>query len=451
MKTVLILGAGLVAKPMVKYLLEKGYNVIVASRTLSKAENLIQGHSKGKAIRWIIKEKDVLHKLVEDCDCVVSLLPYTYHVEVAEVCLLYKTDLITTSYVSNEMQNLDKKAIDKGVLLLNEIGLDPGIDHLSAKKTIDYIHRKGGKVIAFHSYCGALPAVENSNNPFRYKIGWSPRGVVLAGRNRGRYLLDGEEVIIPGEELFKHYFKMNFEEIGNMEIYTNRDSIQYINKYDINETNEIFRGTIRYPGWCELWYVISKLGLLNTEEKDLSNLTYLEFVKKLIRSEDDDFSKALADRLGYKTSIEIINKLEWLGLFKDNKIPIEKGSNIDVLVSLLNEKLIYKDGEKDMVILQDEIVSEINGEKDIFISKLVDYGIVGDETAIARTVSLPAACAAHLTIIGEINEKGVFIPTVPDIYEPVLRELLNIGIEIIEKRERAGKKFGLDSKDFVAS
>lgn len=451
MKNVLILGAGLVAKPMVNYLLEKDINVIIASRTLCKAENLIQGHSKGKAIRWTIKEKDILHKLIEDCDCVVSLLPYTYHVEVAEVCLLHKTDLITTSYVSDEMQNLNKKAMDKGVLLLNEIGLDPGIDHMSAKKTIDYIHRKGGKVIAFHSYCGALPAVEYSNNPFRYKVGWSPRGVVLAGRNRGRYLLDGEEVIIPGEELFKHYFKMNFEETGTMEIYTNRDSMQYISKYDINETNEIFRGTIRYPGWCELWFVISKLGLLNTEEKDLSNLTYFDFVKKLIRAEDDDFSKALINRLGYKPSVEIIDKLEWLGLFQDNKIPIEKGSNVDVLVSLLNEKLIYKDGEKDMVILQDEIVSEINGEKDIFISKLIDYGIVGDETAIARTVSLPAACAVHLILEGEIKEKGVYIPTVSDIYEPVLQELVNVGIEIKEKRERVGKQFGLDSKDFIAS
>jgi len=431
-------------------LLEKGINVVVASRTLSKAENLIEGHSNGKALQWTIDEKDTLHKLVEDADCVVSLLPYTYHVEVAEVCLKYKTNMITTSYVSDEMQNLHNKANDKGILLLNEIGLDPGIDHMSAQKTIDYIHNQDGYIIAFHSYCGSLPAPDYNDNPFKYKVGWSPKGVALAGRNEGRYLKDGEEVVIPSENLFRHYFRMDIENIGKMEIYPNRDSVQYLRKYNIEEANEIFRGTIRYPGWCVLWLTISKLGLLDTKESVLSHLTYTEFTKSLTNSNEDDTKKAVIDYLGYNPPKEVLEKMDWLGLFSKEKISLEKGGNIDVLVHLMIDKLSYKNGEKDIVILQDEVVAEIDNKKEIFISKLVDYGTVGEDTAIARTVSLPAACAVHLILEGEIEEKGVYIPTAPDIYEPVLDELENVGIKLEERREPAGNQFGLAAKDFVA-
>ncbi len=451
MKKVLILGAGMVAKPMVKYLLDKGIKVTVASRTLCKAENLIGGHSNGKALQWTVDRKDVLRKLVEDADCVVSLLPYTYHVEVAEICLEYKTDMVTTSYVSNEMQNLNDKAKNKGVLLLNEIGLDPGIDHMSAQKTIDYIHNQGGTVIAFHSYCGSLPAPDYSDNPFRYKIGWSPRGVALAGGNNAKYLKDGEEVIIPSKNLFGHYFKMDIEGIGMMEVYPNRDSIQYLSKYNIKEANEIFRGTIRYPEWCDLWLLISRLGLLETEEKNLSNLTYSEFIKGLTNSGEDNPRKAVMDYLDYNPPEKALDKLQWLGLFSNAKTGIEKGGNIDVLVLLMKDKLSYKDGEKDMVILQDEVVAEIGSEKSIFISKLVDHGTVGKDTAIARTVSLPAACAVYLILEDKIEEKGVCIPTDPDIYESVLAELENVGIKLQEKRKPSGRQFGLDSKDFVTA
>ena len=450
MKKVLILGAGMVAKPMVKYLLEKGISVVVASKILCEAENLMEGHSNGKALQWTIDEKDTLHKLVEDADCVVSLLPYTYHVEVAEVCLKYKTNMITTSYVSDEMQNLHNKANDKGILLLNEIGLDPGIDHMSAQKTIDYIHNQDGYIIAFHSYCGSLPAPNYNDNPFKYKIGWSPKGVALAGRNEGKYLKDGEEVVIPSENLFEHYFRMDIENIGKMEIYPNRDSVQYLRKYNIEEANEIFRGTIRYPGWCSLWFTISKLGLLDTKERALSHLTYAEFTKSLTNSNEDDTKKAVIDYLGYNPPKEVLEKMDWLGLFSKEKISLEKGGNIDVLVRLMIDKLSYKNGEKDIVILQEEVVAEIDNKKEIFISKLVDYGTVGKDTAIARTVSLPAACAVRLILEGEIEEKGVYIPTAPDIYGPVLDELENVGIKLEERREPAGNQFGLAAKDFVA-
>ncbi|MEA1913245.1 MAG: saccharopine dehydrogenase C-terminal domain-containing protein [candidate division WOR-3 bacterium] len=448
MKKVLILGAGMVAKPMATYFLERNIGVVVASRTLSKAESLVAGYLNGKAIKWTVDEEDVLRSLVEEADCVVSLLPYTYHVKVAKICIEKETNLVTTSYLSEEMQNLNEKALKKGVLLLNEIGLDPGIDHLSAQKTVDHIHSKGGNVIAFHSYCGSLPAPEYSDNPFGYKIGWSPKGVALAARNSALYLKDGKEVKILPEDLFGHYFKLDIEGIGKMEIYPNRDSVKYLEKYGIPEAKEIFRGTIRYPSWCDLWLTISQLGLLGTVERDLSGFTYRGFIKDLINSKTDDLRRGIREYVDFDVPEEVLDKLEWIGLFSDKEIPIKQGGNIDVLVERMKEKLAYKDGEKDIVILQDEVVGEIEDKKEIFISKLIDFGTVGEDTAIARTVSLPAACAVDLMLKGEIREKGVLIPTKPAIYEPVLEELENVGIKLEEKVEPVGKEFGLNAKDF---
>ncbi|HIC98666.1 MAG TPA: saccharopine dehydrogenase, partial [Pyrodictiaceae archaeon] len=194
MKKVLVLGAGLVSKPMVDYLLNKDLKVLVASRTLSKAEKLVGDHPNGEARQWVVEDKEELKNMVKDADIVVSLLPYAYHVGVANICLEYKKPLVTTSYVSDEMKELNQRARDAGVILLNEIGLDPGIDHMSAMETIHRVKREGGKVVSFRSLCGALPAPEASDNPFRYKFSWSPKGVALAARNSARYLKEGRVI-----------------------------------------------------------------------------------------------------------------------------------------------------------------------------------------------------------------------------------------------------------------
>lgn len=450
MKKVLILGAGLVTKPMVRHLLDRGRKVIVASRTVSKAERLVENHRYGEAVEWTVDKKSELKKMVEEVDCVVSLLPYIYHVQVAEVCLEKGKDLVTTSYVSDEMQALNEQAIGKDVLFLNEIGLDPGIDHLSAQRTVDRIHNSGGEVIAFHSYCGSLPAPDFNDNPFKYKIGWSPRGVALAGRNSASYLKSGEEIDVKSEDLFGHYFLMNIQDIGEMEIYPNRDSTKYLEKYNISEAEEIFRGTIRYPGWCDLWFTISRLGLLDTDEKRLEGKTYGELILEITGEKDGKPRECVQNYLSFDVPSEVLDKMEWLGLFSSDEISISKGGNIDAVVKLMEEKLSYEEGEKDMVILRDEVIGRIDGENKVFISKLLDFGTVGKATSIARTVSLPAACAVDLILDGKINEKGVHIPTSPEIYNPVLGELEEIGIKLEEREEIAGEEFGLESKKFQA-
>ena len=233
MKKVLILGAGLVAKPMVEYLLEKGFRLLIASPMKERADEMINGNPIGSSLDWSMDDPIALDKLVEEYDITVSLLPYKYHTDVAKVCLKHKKPLVTTSYVQPEMKALDEAARNAGVLFLNEMGLDPGIDHMTAMKIIDYIHLRGGKVEEFYSLCGALPAPEAADNPLKYKFTWSPKGVILASRNSALYLKKGKETYIDAANLFKDRFNYTFPGIGDLEVYPNRDSISYINIYDI--------------------------------------------------------------------------------------------------------------------------------------------------------------------------------------------------------------------------
>jgi saccharopine dehydrogenase (NADP+, L-glutamate forming)/spermidine synthase len=435
MRNVLLLGAGLVAKPLVRYLLDQqDIQVTIASRTLSKAEKLIEGHPKGKALQWVVEQDEELKKLIEDADIAISLLPYTYHTKVANICIDLKKPMVTTSYVSQAMIDLDSKAKQAGILILNEIGLDPGIDHMSAMKIIHNVKSKGGEIEGFFSYCGGLPAPEANTNPWGYKFSWNPRGVALAGKNTGKYLKDGKEVFIPGEELFANYSIINIEGLGDFEAYTNRDSIPYIEKYSINETKSMFRGTLRYQGWCDTWKKMVEIGFLDeTVWDDIKGISFKDFMGRLISS-NGDINKDLAAKLNIDESSDIMKRYEWLGLLSDEKIELEKGSPLDVLVHLLLEKLQYGEGERDMIILRHEFFCYYpeDGRREKIVSMLVDFGIPKGDTAMARTVSLPAAVGTKLMLEGKIKEKGVKIPVRPEIYEPVLLELENLDIKFKE-------------------
>ncbi|MEO0115444.1 MAG: saccharopine dehydrogenase C-terminal domain-containing protein, partial [candidate division WOR-3 bacterium] len=244
-KKILVLGAGLVARPLVDYLLKQSdFFVTVASRTASKAEKLIASHPRGKALEVNVSEPTVLANLIVETDLVISLVPYTFHPIVAQACIQYKKPMITTSYVGDAMRSLDQEAKAAGIIILNEIGLDPGIDHMSAMKIIHRVKNRGGRVISFYSYCGGLPAPEANNNPFGYKFSWSPKGVLLAGKNSARYLKDGKEIFIPGPELFSHYWVVEIEGLGKFEAYPNRDSLPYIELYGLVGISSMCRGTL---------------------------------------------------------------------------------------------------------------------------------------------------------------------------------------------------------------
>jgi saccharopine dehydrogenase (NADP+, L-glutamate forming)/spermidine synthase len=313
------------------------------------------------------------------------------------------------------------------------MGLDPGIDHLSAMRIINRVKNDGGEIISFRSYCGGLPAPESNNNLWRYKFSWSPRGVVLAARNDARYLEDGEIIDIPWKKLFENYSILNIKGM-DFEAYPNRNSLPYIKKYGIQSTKTMYRGTLRYPGWCELWKKIGKIGLLDDEEKDLKGISYKEFLSKIINA-DGNIKEEIAKYLGIDVDSEIVKKLEWLGLLSKEKIPIERGSAMDVFVSRLKEKLQYGKGERDMVIMRHEFIAKYKNKnrKEKITSTLIDFG--NEDTAMSRLVGLPAAIGAKLILEGKIDLTGVRIPVNPMIYEPILRELERKGINFIEKIE----------------
>jgi saccharopine dehydrogenase-like NADP-dependent oxidoreductase len=443
MKNVLILGAGMVSRPIVRYILDQpGLHVTMASRTVSKAEKNINDHPNGKAIALNVSDEKALEKLVSESDLTVSLLPYTYHVKVADFCLKHKKHLVTTSYVSDAMKNLDSKAKKTGVILLNECGLDPGIDHMSAMRVIHDVEKKHGRIISFRSTTGALPAFEANNNPFGYKFSWSPRGVLLASRNPARWLEKGKEVSIPGEQLFENYKIQDVPGVGSFENYPNRDSVPYKEIYGLKDAETVYRGTFRMTGWCETIRKIVQLGWLNDKPvPGFSGTTYGDLTRFLIgMNTSGDLVKTAADYLDLKVYSTVIKRLEWLGLFSNEKLPDDRDTPLDYLNVLTLKKMLLGKDERDMIVMHHEFIAEYPSKKEYITSTLVDYGAPGDDSAIARTVALPAAIAVKMILNGKIDLTGVHIPVVPEVYNPILNELEEIGIVFKEKIENFNPK-----------
>ena len=438
MKKVLVLGSGLVARPLVHYLLDQpDFRVTVASRTVAKAEALVGGRSNGQALSFdIVHEAEGLAGLISDADLAVSLLPYTHHFRVAQECVSHGRHLVTTSYVKDDMRGLDGAAHEAGVILLNEIGLDPGIDHMSAMRIIDRAHAAGGQVTSFRSYCGGLPAPEANTNPFGYKFSWSPRGVLLAGRNEACYLEDGQVAEIPNRRLFATRHLVPVAGLGDFDAYPNRDSVPYSQTYGIPETQTMYRGTLRYPGWCETWQKFVELGLLDlTKRDDLHTMTFRQLMAQLIgRPGTDDLESDLAEHLGIARESEVMARMEWLGLLSDDLLPAQP-TVLDVLADQMRKKLQYAEGERDMIILLHDFIVAYPDRTEHITSTLVDFGIPDGDTSMARTVGLPAAIATRLILQGEIRLTGVHIPVVPEIYDPVLDELEALGVRMEERVE----------------
>ena len=439
MKNVLVLGAGLVARPLVQYLLDQpDFQVTVASRTVSKANALVGNRPNGRALPFdITHDERALGPLVSEADLAISLLPYIYHVRVAEQCVRHHCHLVTTSYVKDEMQALDRQAREAGVILLNETGLDPGIDHMSAKRIIHRVHDADGEIKSFRSYCGGLPAPETNDNPLGYKFSWSPRGVVLAGRNEARYLENGRIVQVPNERLFATHFVTWVEGLGDLEAYPNRDSLPYIDLYGIPETDTMYRGTLRNLGWCDVMQKLNELGYFGLDERsDLPGKTFRQVLAELIGEENTTELKAdLAAFLNLSPNSGVMMALEWLGLLDDAPVP-DKTTLLDVLAEQMLIKMGYREGERDMVVLVHDFVAQYADRKEHIVSTLIDFGIPGSDTAMAHTVGLPAAIAARLILEGKIQLTGVHIPVRREIYEPVLDELARLGIGMEERVER---------------
>ena len=433
---VLVLGAGLISKPLIRFLLDNPtFSVTMASRTVSKAEKIINGHKFGTAIALNVKDDTLLEKLVSESDLTVSLLPYIYHVKVAKLCIKHKKHLVTTSYVSNEMKALDKQAKEARIILLNECGLDPGIDHMSAMRVINQVKENDGKVVSFKSTTGALPSFEANNNPFGYKFSWSPRGVLLASRNPAKWLEDGKEISIPGEKLFENYYLQDVPGVGTFENYPNRDSLPYKDIYGLKDAKTVYRGTFRMAGWCETIRKIVALGWLNDKSiKGFKGKTYGDLTRSLIAAkEKDDLKKATANFLNLEMYSTVMKRLEWLGLFSDELLPEDRNNPLDYLNVLTLQKMPLGKRERDMVIMHHEFIAEYPSKKEYITSTLVGHGIPYGDSAISRTVALPAAIAVKMILHEQIDLTGVHIPVIPEIYNPLLDDLREMGIKFKEK------------------
>jgi len=438
MKKVLVLGAGLVAKPLVRYLLDHGYGVTCASRTVAKAVKLIDGHPQGKAFELNLKDEAKLVEYIRDCDLAISLVPPAFHTLVARLCIENKKQMVTTSYVSPEMKELDGPAKQAGITVLNEIGVDPGIDHMSAMRIIDDVRSRGGEIVAFKSYCGGLPAPEDNDNPFGYKFSWAPRGVLLASRNGARYLLDGRVVEVQPERLFRDMHVLQVEDFDDFEAYPNRDSIDYIDVYGLHGIKTMYRGTLRNMGWCDTMYRFRRLGILELDEKNVKGKTYAGFMRELLGlTGDEDLRVAAARKMDVPPDALPAWNLQWLGMFSDRKFEVDRISPLDAAGNLMFERLAFKPGERDMIVLYHDFRAEFpDGSRERITSRLIDFGIKDGDSSMSRTVSLPAAIGAHMILEGKITAPGVLVPVTPDIYNPVLDELATMSIECKERTEK---------------
>ncbi len=431
---VLILGAGLVSKPMIEYLLANGFNITVASPMFDRASEMIAGHPSGKAVDWSMADAEGLERMVADNHLTVSLLPYRFHADVAKVCLKHRKPLVTTSYVQPEMVGMDNDAKNAGVILLNEVGLDPGIDHMSAMRIIDRIKGEGGTIEAFYSLCGALPAPEAVNNPFGYKFSWSPKGVVLASRNGAHYLKNGKDVIIDPVDLFKDRFTHSFPGVGDLEVYPNRDSKSYIDIYGLQGIKTMYRGTFRFPGWCETLDLMKAINLVGDEAKDYTGMSFKAFMCEKANIEGIDIRKELKSIHGNTASDTAIEALEWLGLFSDDQMGYGDTTPFEITSDLMIKKMWLNDNERDMVVMEHLFMAlHSNGKKEVISSRMLDFGSPSTNTSIARTVALPSAMAVKLILEGKITDKGVHRPVLPGIYNPILDELEKNGIKMQEE------------------
>ncbi|KAK9476689.1 Saccharopine dehydrogenase [Lipomyces japonicus] len=442
-QTVLLLGSGFVAKPTVDILAARpDTKVVVASRTISKAQELAGNSPNTTAISLDVTDEKALDEAVSKSDLVISLIPYTYHPTVVKSGIRNKVNVLTTSYVSPWIKALEEEAKQAGILVFNEIGLDPGIDHLYAIKTIDEVHKAGGKITSFESFCGGLPAPEDSDNPLGYKFSWSSRGALLALNNNAKYLKDGEIVEIPGKELMKSAKPYFIYPGYALVAYGNRDSSVFRELYNIPEAKTVVRGTLRFQGFPEFILVLVGLGLLKETELDFLKkpIAWKDAFAQIIdakSSSESDLLAAIDGKASFKDEgdkARILSGLKWLGLFSDTLIT-PAGTPLDTLCATLEEKMQFEEGERDLVILQHKFGIEwADGSKEVRTSTIADYGDPKGYSSMAKLVGTPCAVAADLILSGYYKQTGVVAPYSPEITDP-LREALfeKYGIFLKEK------------------
>ncbi len=440
MKNILIIGAGRSANTLIDYLLKESsinnWLITIADFNAELAVNASSGHKNSRPIFFDINSTIQRETEIRKSDIVVSMLPSNMHHIVAKDCLKFQKDLVTASYVSEEINNYHDLAKKNNIIFLNEIGLDPGIDHMSAMKVIDELKSKRAKIISFKSFCGGLVHPQSDNNPWNYKFTWNPRNVILAGQGISKFLESKKIKKINYESLFKNIEKINVLDQGEFEAYANRDSLSYISSYGLENISTMFRGTLRKVGFCASWNIFVKLGLTRDDyiienSKDLSVREYLS--RFLPNNENLSIEERFCKFSSIKITSKEFEKFKWLGLFCNKRFNLEKATPAQILQKITEEKLSLEKNDRDMVVMQHQFEYILDDTTQKLNSSLVVFGDDQRNTAMAKTVGLPVAIAVKLILNKKIDLKGVQIPTQKEIYDPVLQELANNGISFIDE------------------
>ncbi len=441
MKKILLLGAGRSSGAIINYLLQystKDHFILrVGDRSKDAAQEKTGNHSNAESFAFEVENPEQRALEIAAADLVVSLLPPALHILVAKDCIQFEKSLVTASYVSPEIEALNQDAIAKGLLFLNECGLDPGIDHMSAMEIIHRLHQEGAIINAFRSYTGGLVAPESNDNPWGYKFTWNPRNVIVAGQGTAKYIRDGKYHYTPYNRLFSEITAIHVEGYGRFDGYANRDSLAYRKHYDIENIPTLIRGTLRQEGFCSAWQVFVTLGLTDDTfvVEDSEHLTYAELITAFLPV--SIFGDSLEEKISRYCRIDpdgpAMEKLRYSGILDDKKIGLVKATPAQILQHLLESKWVLKPNDKDMIVMQHQFDYEKNNKKEQLFSTLVVKGQDAVDTAMAKTVGLPLGIAARLILHQEIKLTGVQIPVVREIYIPILKELHTMGISFQEK------------------
>ncbi len=441
MEQILVLGAGQSSAYLIDKLLGtaalEDWFVTVADMDLALAKRCVGRHTRGDAIRFDINDSELRSTQIEIADIVINMLPAKFQGLIAWDCVSHGTPMISVSYRDQDIRDLDADARRKGVMLLCEMGLDPGIDHMSTMDLINSIRKEGGKITGFCSYGSGIPAPNQPHNPLRYVITWDPRNVVMSGSNGAQYMEDGQIKIVPFHQVFHHTWDVEVEGVGRLEAYANRDSLSYMQTFGLEDVKTMIRGTLRYPGWSETWVRIVQLGLPNETLRipNLGERTYAEVVKMFLPliAEDAPLPQRIARYLNISPTGVIMEKFRWLGLLSDEKIGCEGDTAAAMLIHILKNKLPLLPGERDAVVLVHQLDVEYEDRpSERRTSTLVMEGEPNGFTAMSKAVGLPVALAVKLMLRGELPMTGAHLPTHPSIYGPILRELNEAGLGFTE-------------------
>lgn len=441
MQHILVIGAGRSSTVLINYL--KGYSaqaevhLTIADSDISLARakaGEVSDRIKGASID--IFDEGQLLAAVKGADLVISMVPASFHLPVAKACIANQKHMISASYVSPEVRELNEEAQKKGVLILKECGLDPGLDHMTAMEVLNRIRQEGGELLSFKSFTGGLVAPESDNNPWNYKFSWNPRNVVLAGQGVSRFIRNGKYKYIPYHKLFTRTEPIEVDGMGEFEGYANRDSLSYRQVYGINNIPTLLRGTIRRKGYSRAWNVFVQLGMTDDsyQLEGVGSMTKRDFVNAFLPYNE---SASVEDKLCAYTGIERggeeFSKIEWLGMFKEEPLNMQNATPAQVMQKILEEKWQLGPEDKDMIVMQHKFEYRLKGERKEIVATLVSKGDDPQQTAMAKTVGLPLGIAAKLLLEGKITRRGVCVPITADIYEPILKELKELGISMEEK------------------